>query len=141
MSVAFVDYYELLEVDPRASTAEIKAAYRARIVRDHVDQNPDDPQAQERTMQLTQAKQVLLDEQRRRAFDQQRAWVLATRRFGVEPTPGPASGSPGHHHIEVDLRDVSLGKLLVGAGAALLIGGLMAAAKAVADRQGRGRRR
>jgi curved DNA-binding protein CbpA len=134
VTAVFVDYYEVLEVDPLADAAAIKAAYRSRMLRDHVDQNPDDPQAKERTILLAQAKQVLLDDQRRRAFDQQRSWWLATRRFQVPP---PGNGAT----VEVDLRDVSLGKLIVGAGVAVLLGGLFVAAKAVADRQSRQSRR
>jgi DnaJ-class molecular chaperone len=103
------------------------------MLRDHVDQNPDDPQAKERTILLAQAKHILLDDQRRRAFDQQRNWWLATRRFHRPP----ANTGPG---VEVDLRDVSIGKLLVGAGVAVLLGGLFVAAQAVADRQSRRRR-
>lgn len=133
VTAVFVDYYEVLEIDPLADAAAIKTAYRTRMVRDHVDQNPDDPQAKERTILLAQAKQVLLDDQRRRTFDQQRSWWLATRRFHRPP----ASTGPT---VEVDLRDVSIGKLLVGAGVAVLLGGLFVAAQAVADRQTRRRR-
>lgn len=134
VTAVFVDYYEVLEIDPLADAAAIKAAYRTRMLRDHVDQNPDDPRAKERTIQLAQAKQILLDDQRRRAFDQQRNWWLATRRFH------PDLATPTGSAVEVDLRDVSIGKLLVGAGVAVLLGGLFVAAQAVADRQTRRRR-
>ncbi|MFV8755617.1 DnaJ domain-containing protein [Nannocystaceae bacterium ST9] len=140
----FVDYYEVLAIDPRADAAAIKAAYRARIVRDHVDQNPDDPAAKERTIVLAQAKQTLLDEQRRRAFDQQRAFWLATRHLPPRWTQGTPTGNAPQGTgpaVEVDLRDVSLGKLIVGAGVAVLLGGLFVAAKAVADRRQSSRRR
>jgi DnaJ-class molecular chaperone len=74
----FVDYYELLEVDPGASSAEIKSAYRARMVRDHADQNPDDELAKERMILLTRAKTTLLDARRRATFDRERArWLTA----------------------------------------------------------------
>lgn len=133
--MAFVDHYEVLAIEPHADAAAIKAAYRACIVRDHVDQNPDDPLAKERTIRLAQAKQILLDPPRRREFDQQRAVWLATRRFFASDTmPDPSRpSSHGGAAIEVDLRDVSLGKLLVGAGVAVVLGGLFVAAKVVAD--------
>jgi len=143
VTAVFVDYYEVLEVHPRADEAAIKAAYRARMVRDHVDQNPDDPAAKERTILLAQAKQVLLDEQRRRAFDQQRSFWLATAGMRSRFTHGSPTGNPMPSTgpaVEVDLRDVSLGQLLVGAGMAVVLGGLFVAAKAVADRQSRRRR-
>lgn len=143
----FVDYYELLEVDPRASTAEIKAAYRARMVRDHADQNPGDELAQERMILLTRAKATLLDEQRRFAFDRDRERWLAAARLGVAPprwnggrAPDAFDGS-GQPVQVVDLRDVSLGRLIVGVGVAAVVTGLGLAAKAVADRASRRRRR
>ncbi len=137
MTAKFVDYYEILAIDPRADVTEIKAAYRACMLRDHVDQNPDDPRAATRTIMLAQAKQILLDDQQRRSFDQQRGFWLATRR--LHPHWQPASSGPSEP-IEIDLRDVSLGKLLVGAGVAVVLSGLFFAAQAVADRQSRRRR-
>ncbi|MCA9698288.1 MAG: J domain-containing protein, partial [Myxococcales bacterium] len=53
VSAVFVDFYELLEVQPQASSQEIKAAYRACMVRDHADQNPDDALASERMILLS----------------------------------------------------------------------------------------
>jgi DnaJ-class molecular chaperone len=141
----FVDYYELLEVHPQASSAEIKAAYRACMVRDHVDQNPDDAEAKERMILLTRAKQILLDEHRRRAFDRDRARWQAASQFGAarprwtsgRAPSGEYEGSP----LQVDLRDVSLSRLIVGVGVAAVVTGLGLAARAVADRAGRKRRR
>lgn len=142
----FVDYYELLEVDPRAGAAEIKAAYRARMVRDHADQNPDDAEANERMILLGRAKQILLDERSRRAFDLERArWQTASRFGRARPRwnggAAPQAEDPHRHRVEVDLRDVSLTKLLVGAGVAAFVGGLAFAAKTVADRASRKRGR
>ena len=139
----FVDYYELLEIHPHASRAEIKAAYRARMVRDHADQNPEDEEASERMILLSRAKQVLLDESRRRHFDRERQRWQAAASLGVAPprwTGGeaPSEGRPSPtHRIEVDLRDISLGKLIVGAGVAFVATGLAFAAKTVADRMSR----
>ncbi|HLT38001.1 MAG TPA: DnaJ domain-containing protein [Enhygromyxa sp.] len=145
-TAVFVDYYELLGVDPAASSAEIKAAYRARMVRDHADQNPGDELAKERMILLTRAKTTLLDEHRRMAFDRERMSWFAAARIGMAPprwsggrAPDPGDGSV--HHVHVDLRDVSLGRLIVGVGVAAVVTGLGLAAKAVADRAGRKRRR
>jgi curved DNA-binding protein CbpA len=143
----FVDYYELLEVEPGASSAEIKSAYRARMVRDHADQNPGDELAQERMILLTRAKATLLDEQRRFAFDRERDRWIAAARLGIAPprwTGGraPESFDGSGQRVEfVDLRDVSLSRLLVGVGVAAVVTGLGLAAKAVADRANRRRRR
>ncbi|NVB40925.1 DnaJ domain-containing protein [Pseudenhygromyxa sp. WMMC2535] len=146
-SALFVDYYELLEVDPRASSQEIKAAYRACMVRDHADQNPGDQQAQERMILLTRAKQVLLDEHQRLVYDRQRSRWHAISAFGTAPprwTGGRAPDTPfesSPHRVEVDLRDVSLTKLIVGVGVAAMVGGLSFAARTMADRASRRRRR
>jgi DnaJ-class molecular chaperone len=148
--MVFVDYYELLEVGPRASTAEIKAAYRARMLRDHADQNPDDVAANERMILLTRAKQTLLDEQRRVAFDLDHARWHAAAQFGLAPPRWRGGQAPpaepsrhghGHGQVDIDLRDVSLSRLLVGVGVAAVFTGLSFAAKAVADRASRKRRR
>jgi len=145
-TAVFVDYYELLEVDPRASSAEIKSAYRARMVRDHADQNPGDELAQERMILLTRAKATLLDEQRRFAFDRERERWIAAARIGIAPPRWSGGRAPefdatGQRVEFVDLRDVSLGRLIVGVGVAAVVTGLGLAAKAVADRANRRRRR
>lgn len=131
VTAVFVDYYEVLDIDPDADAVVIKAAYRTRMLRDHVDQNPDDPGAEERTILLAQAKQTLLDDHLRHAFDQQRNVWLATRRLRARWASPPPNTGPA---VEVDLRDVSIGQLLVGAGVAVVLSGLFVAAKAVADR-------
>lgn len=139
----FVDYYDLLEVGPQANTAEIKAAYRARMVRDHVDQNPDDVQAKERMILLTRAKQTLLDEHARLSFDREREYWHAAMRLGIAPprwTGGRAPDLGDRHHIEVDLRDVSIARLIVGVGVAAFATGLGFAAATLADRASRKRR-
>jgi curved DNA-binding protein CbpA len=145
-TAVFVDYYELLGIDPRASSAEIKSAYRARMVRDHADQNPGDELAQERMILLTRAKTILLDEQRRFVFDRERERWIAAARIGVAPPRWTGGRAPEHfdagQRVElVDLRDISLGRLIVGVGVAAVVTGLGFAAKAVADRANRRRRR
>jgi curved DNA-binding protein CbpA len=142
VTAVFVDYYELLEVHPGADVAEIKAAYRSRMVRDHVDQNPDDQEAKERMILLTRAKQTLLDERARESFDREREYFQAAQRLGIAPprwNGGPAPNEPAHH-IEVDLRDVSIGRLLVGVGVAAFVTGLGFAAATLAERASRKRR-
>lgn len=146
MSAAvFVDYYELLEVEPSADRAAIKSAYRARMLRDHADQNPDDHEAKERMILLTRAKEVLLDDDKRQLYDRERAAFEAAQRLGIAPPrwTGGAAPTPGRgqQHFEVDLSEVSLGKLLVGVGVAAAVTGLGFAAKFVAERANRKRRR
>jgi curved DNA-binding protein CbpA len=69
-SEKFVDYYELLGIEPKAGQAEIKQAYLDRIKRWHPDKNPDRiEEAEEKTKVLNQAYHVLGDAERRKNYD------------------------------------------------------------------------
>src|SRR5919205_285536 len=63
------DYYEVLGVGRTASGEEIKRAYRKLAVKFHPDKNPDDPQAEERFKELGEAYDVLMDPDKRAAYD------------------------------------------------------------------------
>jgi len=66
----FVDYYELLGIDPKAGPQEIKQAYLNQIKRWHPDKNPDHTaEAEEKTKILNQAYHILGDEDRRKNYD------------------------------------------------------------------------
>ena len=79
------DYYEILGVSRGASEAEIKKAYR-RLARDHhPDVNSQDPGAEERFKELTEAYEVLSNPESRRAYDT----------YGHQVPRGAAGGYPG----------------------------------------------
>jgi molecular chaperone DnaJ len=63
------DYYEVLEVERSASGEEIKRAYRKLAVKFHPDKNPDDPHAEEKFKELGEAYDVLMDGDKRAAYD------------------------------------------------------------------------
>jgi molecular chaperone DnaJ len=63
------DYYEVLEVERSASGEEIKRAYRKLAVKFHPDKNPDDPYAEEKFKELGEAYDVLMDGDKRAAYD------------------------------------------------------------------------
>ena len=63
------DYYEVLEVSRSASSDEIKRAYRKLAVKYHPDKNPDDQQAEEKFKEIGEAYDVLIDPEKRSAYD------------------------------------------------------------------------
>jgi molecular chaperone DnaJ len=64
------DYYEVLGVDRGASDEELKKAYRRLALKFHPDRNKDDPSAEEKFKEATEAWQVLSDPEKRRVYDQ-----------------------------------------------------------------------
>jgi molecular chaperone DnaJ len=63
------DYYEVLTVAREASDDEIKRAYRKLAVKFHPDKNPDDPHAEEKFKEIGEAYDVLMDPEKRAAYD------------------------------------------------------------------------
>ena len=63
------DYYEVLGVEHNVSEEEIKRAYRRLAVKFHPDKNPDDPHAEEKFKELGEAYDVLIDRDKRAAYD------------------------------------------------------------------------
>ena len=63
------DYYEVLGVGRNAPDEEIKRTYRKLAVKFHPDKNPDDPHAEEKFKELGEAYDVLMDADKRAAYD------------------------------------------------------------------------
>ncbi|KAI8340926.1 hypothetical protein BC941DRAFT_347595 [Chlamydoabsidia padenii] len=63
-----VDYYELLGIQITATDGDIKKAYRKKALAVHPDKNPS-PDAALLFHQLNQAQEILMDTQRRAAYD------------------------------------------------------------------------
>src|SRR3954464_8563502 len=63
------DYYEVLSVSRSASEEEVKRAYRKLAVKHHPDKNPGDPHAEEKFKELGEAYDVLMDADKRAAYD------------------------------------------------------------------------
>jgi molecular chaperone DnaJ len=63
------DYYEILGIDRGASEEEVKRAYRKLAVKFHPDKNPDDAQAEEKFKELGEAYDVLMDPDKRAAYN------------------------------------------------------------------------
>src|SRR3954469_843446 len=81
------DYYEVREVVRGASTDEVKRAYRKLAVKFHPDKNPDDPHSEEKFKELGEAYDVLMDPDKRAAYD----------RFGHAAFSQGTAGRGGFH--------------------------------------------
>jgi molecular chaperone DnaJ len=63
------DYYEVLGVPRAADGQAIKKAYRQLALKYHPDRNPDDPNAEEKFKEATEAYEVLRDSELRTMYD------------------------------------------------------------------------
>lgn len=87
----YKDYYKTLGVDRKASTDEIRSAYRKLAMKYHPDKNPGDKKAEEKFKEINEAYQVLSDEQKRAHYDRLGSAYSNFRTTG---------GRPGDFHWE-----------------------------------------
>src|SRR5881396_732081 len=87
------DYYEVLGVARGAHEDEIKRSYRKLAVKFHPDKNPDDPHAEEKFKELGEAYDVLMDADKRAAYD----------RFGHAAFSQGMGGRGGGFHDPFDI--------------------------------------
>lgn len=64
------DYYELLGISRQASQEEIKKAYRKMALKYHPDRNPGDAEAEKKFKEVSNAYEVLSDENKKHMYDQ-----------------------------------------------------------------------
>lgn len=64
------EYYDILGIQPDASSTEIKKAYRRMAMKTHPDKHPNDPEAQSKFQAVGEAYQVLSDPGLRSRYDQ-----------------------------------------------------------------------
>ena len=79
------DYYEVLGVARVASDVEIKSAYRKLAMTYHPDRNPNNPEAEDKFKEITEAYAILADGEKRTLYD----------RFGHAGLGGSAGGPAG----------------------------------------------
>lgn len=66
----FVDYYNILGVDRKATEKEVKNAYRKLARKHHPDLHPNDKEAKAKFQQINEANEVLSDPIKRKKYDQ-----------------------------------------------------------------------
>ncbi len=76
------DYYEILSVDRNATDAELKKAYRKMARKYHPDVNPGDETSEAKFKEVSEAYQVLCDQEKRSIYD----------RYGHEGLSGGGMG-------------------------------------------------
>lgn len=103
----YKDYYQILGVARKASTDEIRKAYRKLALQYHPDHNPGDKQAEERFKEINEAYQVLNDSQKRAHYDRMgsaySSWQQRGGRQGGGFDFGQWSrGSPGGTRVNME---------------------------------------
>jgi len=91
------DYYEVLIVTRTATAEEIKRSYRKLAVKFHPDKNPEDPSAEEKFKELGEAYDVLMDADKRAAYDRYGHAAFA------QGTAGARGGGAGGFHDPFDI--------------------------------------
>jgi molecular chaperone DnaJ len=88
------DYYEVLGVSKNTDKKDIKKAYRRVAMKYHPDRNPDDPKADEKFKEATEAYDVLMDAEKRQAYD-------SYGHAGVDPNMGGGGFGGGGNFSDV----------------------------------------
>lgn len=89
------DYYQVLGVEPKATSEEIKHAFRRLALKTHPDRNPGDQKAEEQFKKINEAYGVLIDPHKREQYD-------LFRKHGYTRDPRTQQG-PGFHYSQEDI--------------------------------------
>ena len=109
------DFYKVLGVEKNASQDEIKKAYRKKAMKYHPDQNKDNPEAETKFKEATEAYDVLKDEQKRAAYD--RYGHQAFQQGGMGNPGAGSAGGAGFGNFS-DIFDDVFGDFMGGGGRA-----------------------
>ena len=115
------DYYDVLGLSRSASASEIKKAYRQLAKQHHPDANPDNPSAQKTFAEITEAYEVLSDDEKKQKYDQfGHNWSKVGGGAGGH---NPFEGFGGAGGAGFDLNDILGGMFGGGGGGASPFGG------------------
>jgi molecular chaperone DnaJ len=88
------DYYKTLGVDKDASAEDVAKRYRKLARELHPDANPDDPKAEDRFKEVSEAYAVLSNPEKRKEYDKVRE-LVSSGAFAGFGGPGGGFGGPG----------------------------------------------
>ncbi|HEV3282815.1 MAG TPA: DnaJ C-terminal domain-containing protein [Solirubrobacteraceae bacterium] len=109
MAVAFQDYYEALEVPRTASQEEIRRAYRRLARKYHPDVNKE-PGAEDRFKQISEAYEVLRDEEKRARYDRLgENWKAGQDVSGASGFDDGFRSGDGYGDVRVDFGGAGFG--------------------------------
>jgi len=122
------ELYERLSIPPEATTEDIKKAYKKSAMKYHPDKNPNNPDAAEKFKEISEAYEILSDEQKRQMYDKygkealkegsgHSAHDIFEQFFGGGfssffggPRGGPRKTEDIVHELQVSLEDIYKGK-------------------------------
>ena len=91
------DYYQTLGLSKESSKEEIKKAYRKKALKYHPDRNPNDPKAEAKFKKVSEAYEVLSDDNKKSIYDQY-------GEAGLKGQQGFGGGGQGFSSMEEALR-------------------------------------
>lgn len=95
------DYYDVLGVKKNATKQEMKSAYRKLAKKYHPDMNKDNPSAEQMFKEITEAYNVLSDDEKRKLYDQ-----FGHAAFDGNMGENTGSGGRTGFHFEGNMDDI-----------------------------------
>jgi len=114
------NHYSTLGVDPKASTDEIKKAYRSLSMKYHPDHNQGDTESEDKFKEINEAYSVLSNPEKRRSYDNPNMFdfnnLFGNRGFGFRPPrPNkPDLNAPRDGQIIIIETDLPLHQFIFG---------------------------
>jgi len=97
VSTPYFDFYKTLGINKSANAKEIKKAYYQQAKKFHPDANKDDPNAEKKFQDVSEAYECLSDPTKRQQYDQLGSAAYKSAQQGGNPFQGGGGGFGGGH--------------------------------------------